>query len=310
MSEEPNSRNQHDQPQQEVEADPALPPEVAALTARLTTDGVLWQSRLPDAARVAERIRAIAHEPSPDAAEAGSLTSTNISSPPDGGRRAPRPDDRRRAPSGPWGRFIGLAAAVVVVALFATVLLRLATLNNSTGPVAHPTPTQLAPTATNPSLTATPTPSPVLVYFSKNPESLNDPTAVFPLQRVAPNSAVATYAIQQLIAGPTLEERGAGYFSELNSLFTGPSTCSNGSNPTGGPDFTLTLNKKGSTTEQGTATLQFCRPTSSPGVGADARVTAEITKALTQFSTITKVVILLRNGHCFGDESGLDRCLK
>jgi hypothetical protein len=152
--------------------------------------------------------------------------------------------------------------------------------------------------------------SPVLVYFSKNPESFNDSTAVFPMQRVAPSSAVATYVIQLLIAGPTLEERGAGYFSELNSLFTGPSTCSNGSNPTGGPDFTLTLNKKGSTTEQGTATLQFCRLTSSPGIGADARITAEITKALTQFSTITKVVILLRNGHCFGDESGLDRCLK
>jgi hypothetical protein len=168
----------------------------------------------------------------------------------------------------------------------------------------------LPTTTLSPTATPMASSSPVLVYFSKNPESFNDSTAVFPVQRVAPNSAVATYAIQLLIAGPTLEERGAGYFSELNSLFTGPSTCSNGSNPTGGPDFTLTLNKKGSTTEQGTATLQFCRPTSSPGVGADARVTAEITKALTQFSTITKVVILLRNGHCFGDESGLDRCLK
>jgi hypothetical protein len=308
MSEESPPRNQHDQPQQEVEADPALPPEVAALTARLTTDGVLWQSRLPDAARVAERIRAIAHEPSPDAAEAGSLTSTNISSPPDGGRRAPRPDDRRRAPSGPWGRFIGLAAAVVVVALFATVLLRLATLNNSTGPVAHPTPTQLAPTATNPSLTATPTPSPVLVYFSKNPESLNDPTAVFPLQRVAPNSAVATsttYAIQQLIAGPTSSEAAVGYFTELTTVLqvSGPSNC-------GGADFTLTLDMRGSTPQVGTATLQFCRPTASPGTGADARIVAEVTKTLTQFSTITNVAILNRNGNCFGDESGLDLCLK
>jgi hypothetical protein len=152
--------------------------------------------------------------------------------------------------------------------------------------------------------------APVLVYFSKSPESLNDPTAAFPVERMVPSAAVATYAIQLLIAGPTQEERGSGYFSELNSLFTGPSTCSNGSNPTGGPDFTLSLNKEGSTTAQGTATLQFCRPTSSPGIGADARITAEITKALTQFSTITTVVILLRNGHCFGDESGLDRCLK
>jgi hypothetical protein len=60
----------------------------------------------------------------------------------------------------------------------------------------------------------------------------------------------------------------------------------------------------------GTATLQFCRPTASPGIGADGRIVAEITKTLTQFSTITKVAILNRNGNCFGDESGLDLCLK
>jgi spore germination protein GerM len=168
----------------------------------------------------------------------------------------------------------------------------------------------LSTTTRSPTAALAASSSPILVYFSRSPESLNDPTAVFSVQRTSPTAAVATYAVQLLIAGPTQEERGAGHFSELNSLFTGPSTCSNGSNPTGGPDFTLTLNKKGSTTDQGTATLQFCRQTSSPGIGADARVTAEITKTLTQFSTITKVVILLRNGHCFGDESGLDRCLK
>jgi hypothetical protein len=174
-----------------------------------------------------------------------------------------------------------------------------------------PSPTTSLPTATVlPTATPTASGTLLLVYFSKHPDSLNDPTAVFPVQRVAPTSAVATFAIQQLVAGPTVEERSAGLFSELNSIFIAPSECDAGSNPTqGGPDFTLTLNKKGSTTEQGTATLQFCRPTSSPGIGADARIKAEIDKTLTQFSTITKVVILTRSGHCFGDESGLDRCL-
>jgi hypothetical protein len=193
---------------------------------------------------------------------------------------------------------------VVVVALLGLPLFGcgLSTAASSTATVST---TTRSPTA---ALTASS--SSILVYFSRSPESLNDPNAVFPVQRTSPTSAVATYAIQLLIAAPTQEERGAGDFSELNSLFTGPSTCSNGSNPTGGPDFTLTLNKKGSTTEPGTATLQFCRLTSSPGIGADARITADITKTLTQFSTITKVVILLRNGHCFGDESGMDRCLK
>jgi len=143
------------------------------------------------------------------------------------------------------------------------------------------------------------------VYFSKNPESFNDPTAVFPVQRVAPNSAVATYAIQQLIAGPTSSEAAAGYFTELTNVLqlSGPSNC-------GGADFKLTLDMRGATPQVGTATLQFCRPTASPGTGADARIVAEVTKTLTQFSTITKVAILNRNGNCFGDESGLDLCLQ
>jgi hypothetical protein len=194
-------------------------------------------------------------------------------------------------------------AAVVVVARFASVLLLLANPSKSTGPVAHPTQTQFAPSATNPSPTTTP--SPVLVYFSKNPESLNAPTAVFPVQQVAPNSAVATFAIQQLIAGPTSSEAAAGYFTELTNVLqlSGPSNC-------GGADFKLTLDMRGATPQVGTATLQLCRPTASPGIGADGRIVAEVTKTLTQFSTITKVAILNRNGNCFGDESGLDLCLK
>ena len=302
MSEEPNSRNQQDQPPHEVETDTPLPPEFAALTGRLTADGARWQGRLPDATRLAERMRALAQEPPLSAAEDSSLLTTDIGRPAESGDQTPRAYDRRRPTSGPWGRFIGLAAAVIIVALFASVLL-LANSGKSTGPVAHPTQTQLAPTATNSS--PTPTPSPVLVYFSKNPESLNDPTAVFPVQRVAPDSAVATFAIQQLIAGPTSAEAAAGYFTELTNVLqlSGPSNC-------GGADFTLTLDMRGATPQVGTATLQFCRPTASPGVGADARIVAEVTKTLTQFSTITKVAILNRNGNCFGDESGQDLCLK
>jgi len=150
---------------------------------------------------------------------------------------------------------------------------------------------------------------PIKVYFSKFPDSTNDFTAVFPVDRSSPTTAVATFSIQLLIAGPTLGERNAGYFSELNSILTGASSCS-APNPTGGPDFTLTLNMKGSTAQQGTATLRFCRATNSPGVGADARITAEIDKTLEQFSTIKNVVILTQAGDCFGDESGLNNCLK
>jgi hypothetical protein len=150
---------------------------------------------------------------------------------------------------------------------------------------------------------------PITVYFSKSPDSLSQPAAVFSVDRTSPTIAVATFSIQLLIAGPTLSERNSGYFSELNSILSGPSTCS-APLPTGGPDFTLALNKKGSVTEQGTATLRFCRSTNSGGIGSDGRIQAEINATLKQFSNIKKVVILTKDGHCFGDESGMDLCLR
>ncbi len=225
-------------------------------------------------------------------------------------REPPAAQPRRRASSSGWGRFLGLVAAAIIVALIATVFAQLAGRGGqTTGPALHPAPThaQSQPTAapTLPASTATATGYPVLVYFSKNPDSYNDSTAVFPVHRTSPTLGVATYAIQQLIAGPTPSEASAGYFTELSTVLqrTGASSC-------GGPDFKITLNTRGATPEAGTATLQFCRQTASPGIGADARIKAEIEKTLTQFSNITKVVILLQNGHCFGDESGADLCLR
>ena len=150
---------------------------------------------------------------------------------------------------------------------------------------------------------------PIKVYFSKFPDSTNSPDAVFPVDRSSPSLAVATFSIQLLIAGPTPSERSAGYFSELNSILSGPSNCS-APHPVGGPDFTVTLNMRGSKAQQGTATLHFCRITNSPGIGADARIQSEINATLKQFSNIKDVVILTQDGNCFGDESGLNNCLK
>lgn len=170
-----------------------------------------------------------------------------------------------------------------------------------------------SPTATTPpTASSSPTPAltgyPIKVFFSKTPDSENNFPAVFPVNRISPTKQVETFSLQLLIAGPTPEERVAGYYSELNSLFSGASQCP-GVGPVGGPDFTLTLNTKGTTAEQGTATLKFCRATLSPGIGADARVLATIQATLLQFSTIKKVVVLNVQGHCFGDLSGQDRCL-
>ena len=162
-------------------------------------------------------------------------------------------------------------------------------------------------TATNGAPTATASPTtggiPVLVYFSKHPDSENNFSAVFSVQRTSPDQGVATYAIKQLILGPSPAEQATGLYTELTAALSGASNC-------GGADFQISLDKKGDTAESGTATLQFCRPTPTAGIGADARIKAEIDKTLRQFSTIHKTVILTSTGHCFGDESGMDICLK
>lgn len=160
------------------------------------------------------------------------------------------------------------------------------------------------------SASSTATSYPIKVFFSKAPDSLQtNSSAVFFVNRTSPTIAVATFSIQLLIAGPTLSEQQAGYFSELNTMLSGPSNCT-GSLPVGGPDFAITLNKRGPTPQTGTATIKFCRSILSGGIGADARVQAEITATLKQFSNIKEVVILTKDGHCFGDESGKDLCLR
>lgn len=227
-------------------------------------------------------------------------------------RQAP-PFPERAAPRRPPLRVVSgvtALAAVVAIALLATALL----VSRLQGVSTNPTPTPGIVTAIpsvggTPTVTApTPTPTaagiPITIYFPKY--SSND-NQVFPVQRIAPpTNDLASYAIQLLIAGPTLEEQNQGYYSEFNSLFTGPSSGCAASNPTiGGPDFILRLNTDVDFSQQGTATLTFCRPISSPGIGADARVRAQITKTLTQNPFgITRVVILTQDHQCFGDESG------
>ena len=193
--------------------------------------------------------------------------------------------------------------AVTAVALFA-----LAACGSSTvGPVPTSTATTAAATATATTAPSTATPGSggpyhVYVYFSKNPDSYNDPTKVFPVDRYSPTLGVATYAIQQLIAGPTSSEAAAGYFSEIKGKFSGSSNC-------GGADFTITLDHKGSTPATGYVTVQFCRTTSLPGDLSGPRIKAEIEAIMLQFPNNHHVVILDSQGGCFDDLSGQNLCL-
>src|SRR3954454_22216884 len=82
-----------------------------------------------------------------------------------------------------------------------------------------------------PSSPALAAPDTVQVYFSRDPDSLNDFTAVFPLARdVTPgDQGLAGAALEALIAGPTATEKAPGYFSGFGTRLVGTSSvCKSG----------------------------------------------------------------------------------
>jgi predicted Rdx family selenoprotein len=139
----------------------------------------------------------------------------------------------------------------------------------------------------------------VQLFFSRNPESMNDFTAVFPVQRQVQYSdqRIATATLEALIAGPTAAEQAQGFFSELGGMLTGPSNCE-------GDDFRVTIQAGG------VAEVRFCRQVVSAGIGQDARVMNQIQATLTQFGTVDRVRLLTREGNCLFDQSGLNLCLQ
>ena len=140
-------------------------------------------------------------------------------------------------------------------------------------------------------------PDTVQVFFSKDPESFDDFTAVFPQSRVVPGGAgLIEQTVAAQLDGPNAAELAGGFFSDFKNLIVpGGSTCK-------GQDFVLMVTL-------GVATLQLCHATSSAGIGQDARAQSEITATLMQFPGITTVIVLGSTGHCLFDESGLDLCL-
>ncbi len=158
-----------------------------------------------------------------------------------------------------------------------------------------------------PTATATPKPSVVQVYFARHPETESNPAAVFPVTR--PTSEVstqarATDALEQMLKGPNQSERSNGYYSPFDGQLAMQSVC-----PGEFHDFDLTLDHKGTTPEQGTATVRFCRRVDIPGDMAGFVMSHMIADTLTQFPEIKKVVILNYMGACFNDMQGANACL-
>jgi hypothetical protein len=125
----------------------------------------------------------------------------------------------------------------------------------------------------------------VKVYFSSG---FGIPGKVVPVNRTAPHTGVARFAIEQLIKGPTAAERRRGLHTELRGQLRGRSDC--------GADFSLKIKK-------GTATLRFCRTVWGNGVGSDARVLRTIEVTLKQFGTVRRVITLDRKGRCLFDQT-------
>jgi len=132
----------------------------------------------------------------------------------------------------------------------------------------------------------------VKVFFPKSPVSAENFTAVKSVWRTTSSEGVARFAIEQLIAGPTNQEKQNGVTAAIQ--LRGNSNC--------GKDFTLSI-------DRGVARLQFCRDVVSAGIGDDARAKSAIEATLKQFSTVKSVVLLNKNGNCLADNSGDNRCL-
>lgn len=135
--------------------------------------------------------------------------------------------------------------------------------------------------------------SKVKVFFPKGAPTAQNLTDVEAVWRTTESKSVATFAMEQLIAGPQAAERQRGLVNAVK--LSGNSNC--------GRDFTISVTN-------GVAKLKFCKDVVSAGVGDDARAKTAINATLKQFPTVKSAIILDKNGNCLADQSGENLCLK
>lgn len=177
----------------------------------------------------------------------------------------------------------GLLSTLMLLAAWGDAGAKLTSSSNSVQPQFQ---TSLSPTTTAARLQT------VKVFFPKQPQSNNDLSYVEAVNRTTQSQSVARFAVEQLIAGPSSDEKQKGFVEALQ--LRDNSNC--------GADFKVSISR-------GAARLQFCRTVVSAGVGDDARAKSAVTATLKQFRGVQSVVILDKNGNCLGDMSGENRCL-
>lgn len=187
---------------------------------------------------------------------------------------------------------------ILALTLLSTIGLVVSACGGSTGRGSS-TPTAVA--------TATQNIAVVKVYFARHPETDGNPATVLPVTRPSTEVSTqmrATAALREMLMGPNQSERLQGYYSPFDGQLALQSVC-----PGEFRDFDVTLDHKGATPEQGTATVRFCRRVDIPGDMAGFVMSHMITNTLKQFPSIKKVVILNYLGACFNDMQGANACL-
>lgn len=116
---------------------------------------------------------------------------------------------------------------------------------------------------------------------------------VAPVMRTTDRIDVVEYAVEQLLIGPNQDEQDRVNALPIQPI--GESVC-------GDNTFTVDL-------VEGTAIVQFCRDMIIGGIGDSASFEQAMRSTLTQFATVTQVVLLNKRGECLIDPSGNNECL-
>jgi hypothetical protein len=137
--------------------------------------------------------------------------------------------------------------------------------------------------------------TPVKVFFSKC--DIGSPFFdLSPVERVTSRKDVATFAMEEYFKGPTETEKIQGLCRPIGDA--------EGGNKCGiSADFTISVT-------DGVATYKQCRAVELGDGPGTSRFAEAISKNISQFNTVSKVIVLDSNGNCLSDLSGLDNCLK
>lgn len=198
-------------------------------------------------------------------------------------------------------KVITTLAALLLVGATGYALGTMQATNNNNPPQVLPTITVSPSTSIIPSTTLAGATS-VKVYLFNNTLFNTTGSTIYwqPTLRTTLRNDVATFAIEEIILGPTETEKSQGFAPSIGPdrfvTFIDASNCS-------GKDFTLNIS-------QGSAILRFCRATTLSGDMSGFIVSEQITETLKQFPEIQKVTILNKNGTCFNDMKGSGECTK